>query len=289
MTTLDDDVAIFAQQMKKLTNYIGLPSVLFVTSFGLIFNTISIILFARKALWDTTIGLYNVIIMVNCNLVIIINIFIQLTPTLGNDAILWSDFSCIILFYSSRLTTTFSSWLSVLVTLDRFFRITLWYRVASIKKKKSQFSLIILMFILLTILLLPNIFYKVVSTSSFSSIANQTTITKTCQSTPEIETYIDMIKVFVRALIPFMLIIIINSYLIYKLIQIKSKIEKYKISNNEHNYTYSIVALTTFYVISILPLVVSIIMLQIMQRSNMTNTKSYVIAIFCYNLGLLIS
>jgi hypothetical protein len=254
--------------------------------FGLIFNTLSIVLFLRKSLWETTIGLYNVIIMINCNVIIVLNIIIQFSPAIGYDALLWSNSSCVFLYYASRLTTTFSSWLNVLVALDRLFRITLWYRVVSIKKKRGQLSLIILTFISLSFMFLPNIFYSI---QSKSSIVGNSSQTLQCKSINIIETYMDLVRIFMRAIIPFVLIIIINSFLIKRLIQLKSKINKNKISKNEHNFSSSIVALSTFFIISLLPLVVSLIMFQIMQKLNMTNTKAYVIANFFYNFSLLVS
>lgn len=282
------DLETLSLTLKKILSILIIFLTIFVAVFGLIFNTISIFVFIRKKFWESTIGFYNVIMSINYNVVIILNVLIYFPQALGNDMLLWSDFTCICLPYSSRVTTTLTSWLFVMASIDMLLRVTLPNGIKLFSKKK--YLLVIIMILLVSIILLhfPNIYTRVQTTINFNNLTNQTKISKTCAPiSVEMDTVIDLIRIFSRAIIPFVLIIIINYFLINKLIKTKSKFKTNNLKR-EYSFAISIAALSIFFILSLLPFVVTVSFLKILKHLNMTTTKIYIIVNFCYSVSVVL-
>lgn len=260
----------------------------FIAIFGLIFNTISIFVFTRKKFWENTIGFYNVIMSTNHNIIIVLNIFIFFPQVIGNDMLLWSDFNCVFFLYCSRVATSFASWLIVMASVDILLRVTLPNGIKIFIKKKYLSLIIVVIFISIIFVHIPNIYIRVQTTESFNATTNQTKKSKICAPTSvDIDTAIDLIRIFVRAIIPFVLTIIINYFLIYKLIKTKSKFKTNNLKR-EYSFALSITALSIFFILSLLPFVVTVIFLKILKHLNMTTTKMYIIVNFTYSSSLIL-
>ena len=144
-------------------------------------------------------------------------------------------------------------------------------------------TIILLIIILLHI---PNVFLRIKTTSSFNNITNQTQTTKTCSAgSINMDTVIDLIRIFVRAIIPFMLIIVINTLLVYNLIKCKAKFKTISLKK-EYTFALSVAALNVMFIISLLPFVFTVVILKVMNQLNMIATKTYIIVNFTYAVGL---
>ena len=245
MSTTLEDYLSFSSFVKTFLGYVSLYGSVLVHPFGLICNTFSIIIFSRKKFWDNTMGFYNIILSIDNNIVIAVNFIMSFSSGYGNDILLWSSFNCAFLFYLSRLSVSFSSWLNVMVSLDRMIFIIFPNRFLFIRNKKILATIMVIMFLLLFAINSPN-FYLYVS-NTYTNISNVSTVSYTCGPPKNIEVLVDTIRIFTRALIPFVLIIVINSFLIYKLIKTKNRFKNNMASKREYKFAYSISALSVFF------------------------------------------
>ena len=83
-----------------------------------------------------------------------------------------------------------------------------------------------------------------------------------------------------------MLIIVINSFLIYKLIKTKNRFKNNLTSKREYKFAYSISALSVFFIVSLTPFVICVILLNFMTQANLVNTKAYLVATLCYGISV---
>lgn len=284
---MEDDFESLSLRLKKVLTIIVIITSCFAI-FGLISNTISIFVFIRKKCWESTIGFYNVIMSINYNIIIVLNAFIFFPQVLGNDMLLWSDFNCVFFFYGSRVATALASWLIVMASVDMLLRVTTRNRIHFFTKKKNLLVIIGIILMIVIISNFPNIYVRVQTTVSFNITTNQTKISKICAPiSVEMDILIDLIRIFVRAIIPFVLIIVINSFLIYKLIKSKLKFNTNNLKK-EYSFAMSIASLSIFFILSLLPFVVTVIILKILKHLNITTTKLYIIVNFCYSVSIIL-
>lgn len=291
MSTPIQEYLSFAAVVTNLINKISLYGSVIVHPIGFILNVLSILIFMRKRFGDSTMGFYNIIIAIDNNIVIVINFIMSFTLGVyaGNDALVWSSFSCSFFYYTSRVTTSLSSWLNVMVAFDRMVFILFPFKYSFMRNKKLLLVIILVMFLILFLLNSPNLYLYVAVTSTYSNATNKTLITKTCGPPKDLVVVVDSIRIFTRAVIPFILVILINTLLIYKVIKTKAKYKKTSAAKKEYNFIRSIVALSVFFIVSLAPFVITLTVLNIMSQLNQITTKAYLIVYLTYGLSILLS
>jgi hypothetical protein len=138
MSETADDLALVLylnQELIKFTYYINL----IMCPTGLALNFISILVFNRKAFKKNTMGFYYTAISI-IDIFLIVAAFINYySVTTNQDVSLISNFSCVLMTYSNRITLQMSSWANVLITFDRLLCVTYRNKFAFMKKKKNLF------------------------------------------------------------------------------------------------------------------------------------------------------
>jgi len=291
MSSAIQEYLSFAAVITNVINNISLYGSVIVLPIGFILNVLSIMIFMRKSFDNSTMGFYNIIIAIDNNIVIIVNFIMSFTLGVyfGNDAVIWSNFSCSFFYYTSRLTTSFSSWLNVMVAFDRLIFILFPFRFSFMRNKKFLLLVILAMFLILFAINSPNFYLFVAVTSKYSNATNKTVITKTCGPPNDLAILIDSIRIFTRAVVPFILVVLIDSIFIYKLIKTRARYKTNASSKREYNFARSIAALSIFFIISLAPFVISLTIMNIMSQLKQNTTKAYLIVYLIYGLSVLLS
>ena len=110
-------------------------SCLTIIPLGITLNIISSIIFTRKRFDKTTMGYYNIVISMFNNILAAFGMVTYFSQSIGKDLTLTSDFSCLFLSFCMRLFTQMSTWMNVLVTVDRMISITYPNKFPFLKNK----------------------------------------------------------------------------------------------------------------------------------------------------------
>ena len=238
---------------------------------GIALNILSSIVFMRKKFSKMTMGFYNIVISIVNIIFSIFGVLVFFGQSIGKDLSLISDFSCIFLSFAIRVFSQMSSWMNVFVTVDRMVSITYPNKYLLLKNKKKLSVLILIQFILLCILNAPNFFLKVQTYSTKNPITNDTITTKSCTSTELMVTVRDVITVLFRGVLPIILMISMNVFLIYKLIKEKSKFKRLNELKKEYQFAFSIFFMNLLYILLLLPFILTTIYLNVLQYSRQSS------------------
>lgn len=247
---------------------------------GLTLNTLAIFVFLRPRFKQNPMGIYKVVMNINYNAIAILNTLIYFPMSLGTNLTLWSNFSCFFLYYSSRVLTTFASWLILIACLDMLLKVI--FPKKKIISKKGLLLTIAFTLISLIFIHLPNAYLHVQTTRSFLNSTNLTIISKRCLAdSVDMNTVIDLTRLLIRLFVPFTLIIIIDSLLIYKLIK-----AKYSSRNNdlddEFKFAVSILVLSLVFIASLLPFVVTFAISRIYTQLDYILSFTYLISLVSF-------
>ena len=282
----NDDYSFYLE-IKEIINYLSYTVCIILVPIGLFLNAITIKLMRSKNLSNQSITFYFILISVNNSFVLTFNFITFISGSVGSEAVLWSNFSCVF-FTSSRIFTILASWLNIAITLDRLIQTYFPYKYFWIKKNKIKILISACLFIASVLLSMPCFYFTITVTTSIDSVTNKTVITRACTASKNIVLIRDMITFFLRGIIPLITILIMNSFLMYKL----KRSKLYFLNNNElkkeYYYSYSIAVFNIFFIISFVPYIGGLMMLFIVQNiSGVTAiSRIYVIAVFCYNIGV---
>jgi hypothetical protein len=151
-----------------------------------------------------------------------------------------------------RSVLHFSSWISVYITFDRFIKIHHPSKLLFMQNKKKVSLFICVMFLVITILNLPNFFFyqEVLTTMRIQNITflenNMTVINRTrlissstmrCTANLEINLASDIISISLRTYLPFILMLIFDIIVIKDLFVSKAKLS---ISNQKKEIKFSL-------------------------------------------------
>jgi hypothetical protein len=245
----------------------------------------------RKQFSKYNIGFYNIYIAVNNNIVIILAFLIFYSQSKDDDVQLWSNVACKSINFIFRSLVMYNSWLNVLITVDRLLCIKYPNKYKHIEKRKFIYP--ILFFLLLGNMICnsPSLLLYVVSIQTYNQITNQTLITKKCTSAELAINIRDTLVIIFRILLPFLLMFIFNITIIKNLRRMKNNLNITRELNREYNFSFSIIALNMLFIISLLPNVVTLILLNVVQYGYKAqiSSKSYAIINFCFSISILIA
>ena len=138
------------------------------------------------------------------------------------NVLLISDFSCAALNFTLRVCVQMSSWLHVLLSLDRYLCVAFNQKLAFILNDRKKLSFIFLsLFAFICVINVPNLFFRL-------SITNSTSATSKvqCDSTPLINQIRNMVISIFRIVLPIVLQITFSALLIYKFFKDIARLEK---------------------------------------------------------------
>ena len=253
---------------------------------GIIANILNIIVCTRKRLQQNTMGFYN-ILMSSFNILTII-FFGYLTlfsQSIGQEQLLLkSDASCKLISFFNRVFAQMSSWLSVMVTLDRMLCIGYTKRFKFIENKRNLAFIVLGLFAILCFINIPNLFNQVKTQTG--------TMSKDCKSSRVISVLRDGITILSRFLLPITLQVIISGMLF----KVRNRAKVSRSLNKEYKFAFTIIILNLVLIITEFPLIVSLIFVNIYgyNQTFISNTSiesaiasfayicSYVFAAFIY-------
>ena len=281
----------YALYINKLTNLIS-----FIVLFGLFpiiffLNILPITVFLRKKFRENYMNLYNLVISLVDNSIIFVNYFLFYQDTKNETLLVKSAFLCVSISYITRVFSSFHSWLLVMVSLERALHVIYPFSFKFMKKKRVILAIMLALFIANLVLYSPITYLRINTTAELINGTNQTVVTKTCNSTPQIDFLIDTIRIMSRIVVPFILVLIFNSLLIYKLIKSKRKVKTKATTSMKREYNFSkIIAVTCFlFVLSLTPLMVVLLLMNIYKDEVSSSLRMNTIFNFAKGLALLMT
>ena len=255
---------------------------------GIFSNTISILVFMRKQFAKYNIGFFNIYIAISNNILLFLSFFVYYSQSKNNDILVWSEFTCKFFNYVIRVFVVNNSWLNVLIAFDRWLCIKYPNKYKFMENRKFMYLYLVLIMLFSMICHSSNLLLNIVSTTSFNPSTNQTTTTKLCTTNEIIVNIRDGLTIIFRSILPFIVMLILNISLIRNLLNMKKKLNMTRSLSRELNFSFSIIALNILFLISILPNMVCLILLNIYQygfKSQLTS-KNLVIINLAFSASL---
>ena len=278
----------FALYIKKATNYISITVTLGFFPIVFFLNILTIIVFLRKKFRENYMSLYNLVIGMVDTTIIFLNFVLFYSDSKNETVAQKSTFLCILMYYTTRVFSSFHSWLLVMVAFERVLHVIFPYGFKFMKKRRIILAIMLALFIANVALYYPNTYLKLNISDAFINATNQTVITKACGATPQIEFMIDTMRIMSRIVIPFILVLMLNSLLIYKLIKAKRKVKAN--SNIKKEYHFKIIAVTCFlFVLSLTPLMVVLLLMNIYKLEINSSLRIFTVFDFVKGLALFVT
>ena len=241
-----------AAYINNVTNDMNKYFVLVSSAIGIPCNLISIFIFARLTRNKTNMGfLYVCQCIVDLFLLLVMLLAVRSWPTIFYYNFMnMSDGLCKFLTYLKRFTLHISSWMPVLITFDRLiFVIHGQDQKFRFMKRKRYLSLIILvMFICLAIIDIPNLFFELMVNNGIAI----------CSGSFGIVLSSDMISTFLRTYIPLFLMLCCNIIMKRKVFDNKLRAVRRRssLSQKENQFTFSVMAYDAYFFLLNFPLAV---------------------------------
>ena len=234
-------------------------------SLGMILNALSIAVFSRKSLWNMTMGFYNVVLACVNNLAIFFSAcyFLPLyyyRLNRLNDSFV----ECVLILFGQRLFTRMSSWIEVLIAVDRMVYTMFPWRLQFMNKKTYLFMIVAGLFVILIGATAQNFEYKLVATTK------NATSTFKCIVDTKILVSIALTTIVTRIIIPLSVMLLANVFLIYNLKRARRERWMYR----EDAFARSVVALSILFLATHLPYS-ALLVYQTTHLSTNTNPYSY--------------
>ena len=275
----------------KLANYFVLVS----SAIGITGNLISMVVFIRLAIKNPKINmgfLYTFQSLIDL-LVLIFTLFVFRGSVylFGYVVLNINNSYCRAFAFLRRFLLHISSWMSVLISFDRFTFVLYQNRFKFMKNKLILSAVMFGMFILIAIVDIVNFFYYIAGSS-------KTSILFTCIGSDAVTMASDIISILFRTYIPLILMIIFNSLIIYRLFKSarSSKIVRQRKGSSssmrkEHQFTIAAMFCNLFFFLSNFPISVFYIFYDVNLYSGVFKSDSYLSAIYSlyYNIFLNIS
>ena len=270
----------YALYINKIQNYLSIVVLFIFCPIVFFLNILPITVFLRKKFRENYMNLYNLVISLVDNSIIFLNYFLFYQDAKNETLLVKSAFLCVFISYITRVFSSFHSWLLVMVSLERALHVMFPFGFKFMKRRRIILAIMLALFVANVAVYYPTIYLRVNTTTSFINETNQTVITKTCNSTPQIDFLIDTIRIMSRIVVPFILVLIFNSLLIYKLIKSKRKVKTKATSNMKREYNFSkIIAVTCLlFVLSFTPLMVVLLVININQVEINSSVKAYAVS-----------
>lgn len=174
---------------------------------------------------------------------------------------LTSDFGCIAFSYAYRVVLELSSWLNAFISIDRLLWAFYINKLSFTKVKRFLYSATAGFILLLLVVNVPNLFLRLSSTervefftANDGSCENRTRLSRAeCSASPGWIYSRDLVYWLSRNVFPYLISIVISSFLLFKLIKAKKKFCYAKAQRAEYHFAKSAVCLNAFFVVCLLP------------------------------------
>ena len=280
MSANQSDLIKYIASLNYAQNQVTLYACLIIGNIGFASNSLNILVCMRKKFRKETMGFYNPLISV-FNILSLAMGYLSLYPvSIGNQNLeLVSYYGCVLISYFGRVFVQMSSWLNVMVSLDRMISIKYLNTVNFIKQRKTLACIVGVLFTVICVINSPNLAFSVIR----SQTNNQTLV---CSCTNSVVVIIrDLIAQVMRTILPSLLDFVLNMILIHRLVQARYNINIKRSMKREYKFSFTIVMLNMTFFLTHTPLLISIIYLNVLnygQSSASVPTKTLVMAYFLY-------
>jgi hypothetical protein len=250
----------FVKSLNSLNFQINYWFEIITSPIGVCLNLISMYIFSRPNLNKTNMGFFYINITF-WNIVVLLFSFFLINSkiTLGYELSITSDAACASIWFIRRVSRLFPPWIEVLVTIDRYLFICYSNRFKFIRSKQNLVLIIMGIFVFLILQSIPNLLF----TTSLSIInntnqTNSTIIDIKCSGTRDLGIISDTINLFIKTIIPTIIMLILSILLIRKIRRQRSKLSNAKVRDfnilRETHFTISILGMNMMFLVLNLPL-----------------------------------
>lgn len=172
--------------------------------FGMIFNGLSSLIFNRQRLNKTTMGfLYGHLTVIDSISLLTGLVLVQFLPSLNINVMFESNVVCKLGQFTLRVVQNLSSWIQVLISLDRYLNVCHPNRFLAMRKRKTLALIMLGTTLFVLAINVENLFFYVTRRQVFVVDLNTTFVVKRCTADPAITFASDLITAFMRTWIPF--------------------------------------------------------------------------------------
>ena len=217
------------------------------TSIGIPTNLIAIIIFARLMRNKTNMGYLYIWQCTVDILVLLFFLFVARgTTTFGLNVYNQNDFTCKFFNFLRRFILHASSWISVLITFDRFTFVLYGHnnRFRFLKSKRNLAGIILTILTIIAISDIPNLYFNINQKGS-------------CKAEFAAKFSADIISIFMRTYIPFGFMLIFNILMIRKIFKSKKLVVAFQssgVSRKENHFTFAVIACNVYFLLINFPL-----------------------------------
>nr|QVK45684.1 G protein-coupled receptor [Proales similis] len=203
---------------------------------AVLFNIANLLVFTRKRLNQTNMGFLYV-----CQTLVDIMLLVFTTFTMGSTFIFGieiarlSDFSCRMVLFMRQVTVHASSWMTVLISVDRFVFIRFPQRAQFLKNKSNWALIMALTLIAIAAVDAPNLAYYLNVT--YSQSGNSTIEKRSCSINSDISAVNSVVSVLTRTYVPIVVMVTLNFVMIQHIRQMKNKVVSNR-SQSKHENTF---------------------------------------------------
>lgn len=202
----------FITYLNKLSNTLSYYFFMTIIPTGVILNVVSLYIFTRPRLNKTNMGYLLSILSIWHNVTLIFYVFVARPTTLFS----YSINSCGFFTFLRRSIFNFSSWIQVLISIERYLNVYYSFKTAT----KRLINIVLICFFLLTLITnSTNLLYQQVKVLSTNYTTIKTTVTESCTAAKEIMLTTEFIVMSMRIYIPLILMAILNILIIVKLLK----------------------------------------------------------------------
>ena len=295
MSLHDEQMSI--QDLNTTSNKVIYYSCLIIINVGFVANILNISICLRKRIKSEMMGYYNILISF-FNILSLICAYMLFFPASAGfkDLLLISNVNCVLIGYTTRVFVQMSSWLHVIVSLDRTICISFPNRFAFMTNKTKISCFVLVFFIAILGLNSPLLDYHLGGQSTF--IYNVTSNRTICGSTDNIILAKYATVVVMRIVVPIMLAFGCNSILIYKLFKSRSNLKLAKSMKKDYQFTFTIVMLNVAFLLTESPFIYGNINMYLshieelaglVSMREIATAKLYFVATFMFSTYMFVS
>lgn len=257
----------YAQYLGKLTNDISFSLGLILSVVGIPCNCLALFIFARLTKNRTNMGfLYIWLCSIDILIQLIILFILQSKRIFEVTLTTQSTSMCMLVNFLQRFVPRTSSWITVLITFERLIFVLYGHsnRFKLMKSKLFLTGIIFAIIVFVAIATAPSLFFYIVSGSCTADVA--------------VLLLSDLSTIIVRALAPFLLMLLFNIIMIRKIIKQRKRVliapSRSTRNRKENDFTVSAMANSVFFLIFNFPLVIYIIFYYINSYSGAFNSSN---------------
>nr|QVK45691.1 G protein-coupled receptor [Proales similis] len=259
--------AVRISELNALAVSMGFYVTTIVLPVGVVLNLFSFYIFSRPSLNKTNMGfLYRWQSAVDIAL-LLLTIFV-----LGSEYVLstrisdWSNFACGLVTFVRRFTVHASSWLTLVITVDRFLFVRFPTRLVNVRNNKATISIAIgAILALLALFNAPNFFYSLSQLNV--SQGNRTVRIVLCTASSQLATATNLVSIALRTFIPFTVMITLDVLILLHVAKAKGRMRRGS-ARREHFFTLVVVAFNGVFVLFNAPLSISYLITTIQTALN---------------------